>query len=133
MDSVHGSWTSAGVAGPRVHRGLPPVADGKGSPELGLAAALGHGGSPRGWKMELTVGAHLAVTEGEGVVAGLRKLEEETSFGKYANAAQAGMGRARARGLREKRGRGQWLAGLRGRAGRLAAEPIGPNAKENSF
>jgi hypothetical protein len=24
MDSVHGSWTSAGVAGPRVHRGLPP-------------------------------------------------------------------------------------------------------------
>jgi hypothetical protein len=24
MDSVHGSWTSAGVARPRVHRGLPP-------------------------------------------------------------------------------------------------------------
>jgi hypothetical protein len=80
--------------------------------------------------MELTVGARLAVTEGGGVVAGLRKLEEETSFGKYANAAQAGLGRARARGLREKRGRGRWLAGLRGRAGRLAA---GPNAKENSF
>ncbi len=85
------------------------------------------------WKMELTVGARLAVTEGEGVVAGLRKLEEEMSFGKYANASQAGMGRARTRGLREKRGRGWWRAGLRGRAGRLAAGPIGPNAKENSF
>jgi hypothetical protein len=24
MDSVHGSWTSAGVAGPQVHHGLPP-------------------------------------------------------------------------------------------------------------
>jgi hypothetical protein len=56
--------------------------------------------------MELTGGAHLAVIEGEGVVAGLRKLEEETAFGKYAKAAQAGMGRARARGLREKRGAG---------------------------
>jgi hypothetical protein len=52
MDSVHGSWTNAGVAGPRVHRGLPPVADGKGSPELGLAAAPGHGGSPRGWRRD---------------------------------------------------------------------------------
>jgi hypothetical protein len=44
----HGSWTSTGVAGPRVHHGLPPVADGKSSPELVLAAALGHGGSLRG-------------------------------------------------------------------------------------
>jgi hypothetical protein len=39
MDSVHGSWTSAGVAGPRVHRGLT-VARTEGtaarSPELGL-------------------------------------------------------------------------------------------------
>jgi hypothetical protein len=25
MDSVHGSWTSSGVAGPRVHCGLPPL------------------------------------------------------------------------------------------------------------
>jgi hypothetical protein len=85
------------------------------------------------WKMELMVGARLAVTEGEGVVAELRKLEEETSFGKYANAAQAGMGRARTRGLQEKMGRGRWLAGLRGWVGRLAAGPIGLNAKENSF
>jgi hypothetical protein len=38
------------------------------------------------------------VTEEEGVIAGLRKLEEETAFGKYAKAAQAGMGRAHARG-----------------------------------
>jgi hypothetical protein len=36
--------------------------------------------------------ARVAVTEGEGVIAGLRKLEEETAFGKFANAAQAGMG-----------------------------------------
>jgi hypothetical protein len=83
--------------------------------------------------MELIGGARLVVTEGEGVVAGLRKREEKTSFGQYANAAQAGIGRARARGLREKRRRGRWLAGLRGRAGRLAAGPIGPNAKEKFF
>jgi hypothetical protein len=54
-----------------------------------------------------TGGACVAVTEGEGVVAGLRKLEEEMAFGKYAKAAQARMGRARARGLRKKKG-GRW-------------------------
>jgi hypothetical protein len=71
-------------------------------------------------------GAHVAVTEGECVVAGLRILEEETAFGKYAKAAQAGMGRACVRGLREKRGGGAvGLAGLRGWMGRLAAGPIG--------
>jgi hypothetical protein len=59
--------------------------------------------------MELTGGACLAVTEGEGVVAGLRKLKEETAFGKYAKAAQAGMGRARARPAGEKGGRWGWL------------------------
>jgi hypothetical protein len=58
--------------------------------------------------MELTGGARLVVTEGEGVVAGLRKLEEETAFGKYVNAAQAGMGRARARPMGE-RGKVGWL------------------------
>jgi hypothetical protein len=46
--------------------------------------------------MKLIGGAHVAVTEEEGVVAGPCKLEEETTFGKYAKAAQAGMGRARA-------------------------------------
>jgi hypothetical protein len=56
-----------------------------------------------------TGGAHLAVTGGEGVVAGLRKLEEEMAFGKYAKAAQAGMGRARARPSGEKGGRWGWL------------------------
>jgi hypothetical protein len=30
----------------------PLVADGKGSPELGLAAAPGHRGSPRGWRRD---------------------------------------------------------------------------------
>jgi hypothetical protein len=60
----------------------------------------------------------LVVLEGEDVIAGLCKREEETYFGQYANAAQAGMGRVRARGLREKRGRaGGWLGGEAGRAG----------------
>jgi hypothetical protein len=72
------------------------------------AAWLGSAG--KRWEMELTGGARLAVTEGEDVVAGLRKREEETYFGQYGNAAQAGMGRAHARVLREKRGRaGGWL------------------------
>jgi hypothetical protein len=52
--------------------------------------------------MELMGGARLAVTGGEGVVSGLSKLEEETSFGKYANAAQAGMGQARTRTTGER-------------------------------
>jgi hypothetical protein len=39
--------------------------------------------------MELMGGARLAVTEGEGIIVGLRKLKEETAFGKYAKAAQA--------------------------------------------
>jgi hypothetical protein len=38
------------------------------------------------WEMELTGGAHLAVTEGEGVITGMRKHEGETYFGQYANA-----------------------------------------------
>jgi hypothetical protein len=80
--------------------------------------------------MKPTGGAHVAVIEGDGVVAGLRKLEEETTFVKYAKAAQAGMGRAHARGLREKRG---GLVGLRDRMGRLAAGPIGPKVKEKFF
>jgi hypothetical protein len=73
-------------------------------------AAVWSGSAGARWEMELTGGARLAVTEGEDVVAGLCKCEEETYFGQYANAAQAGMGRARARDLREKRGRaGGWL------------------------
>jgi hypothetical protein len=81
------------------------------------------------WKIELTGGPHLVVTEEEGVVAGLRNVKKETYFGQYATAAQAGMGRARAACGRE----GRWLAGLRGRAGRLTDGPIGLKAKENSF
>jgi hypothetical protein len=52
------------------------------------------GSADAGETTKLTGGAHMAVTEEEGVVAGLRKLEEEAAFGKYAKAAQAGMGRA---------------------------------------
>jgi hypothetical protein len=81
---------------------------------------------------KLIGGAHMVVTEGEGVVAGLRKLEEETVFGKYAKAAHTGMGRARSRDLQEKGG-AVGRAGLRGRVGRLAARPIGPNVKEKFF
>jgi hypothetical protein len=70
------------------------------------AAARGSGGAEEfrpgsagaGETTKPAGGARVAVTEGEGVVAGLRKLEEETAFGKYAKAAQAGMGRACARG-----------------------------------
>jgi hypothetical protein len=51
-----------------------------------------------GETMKLTGGARVAVIEEEGVVAGLRKLKEEAAFGKYAKVAQAGMGRAHARG-----------------------------------
>jgi hypothetical protein len=50
--------------------------------------------------MKLTGGARVAVTEEEGIVAGLRELEEEAAFGKYAKAAQAEMGRVHARGDR---------------------------------
>jgi hypothetical protein len=49
-------------------------------------------GSGAGETTKPTGGARVAVIEGEGVVAGLRKLEEETAFGKSAKAAQAGMG-----------------------------------------
>jgi hypothetical protein len=82
------------------------------------------GSAGAGEKMKPIGGAHVAVTEGEGVVIGLRKLEEETAFGKYAKAVQAAMGRARARGLRKKKG-GWW--------GWLGAGPIGPKVKEKLF
>jgi hypothetical protein len=55
-------------------------------------------GSADVWETtKLIGGARVAVTEEEGVVAGLRKLKEEAAFGKYAKATQAGMGRAHAR------------------------------------
>jgi hypothetical protein len=78
--------------------------------------------------MKLTSGARVAVTEGEGVAAGLRKLEEEAAFGNYAKAAQAGMGRARVRGLREVGG-----AGGGGWMGRLAARPFWAESEEKFF
>jgi hypothetical protein len=36
---------------------------------------------------KVTSGARVAVTEGEGVAAGLRKLEEEAASGNYAKVA----------------------------------------------
>jgi hypothetical protein len=48
--------------------------------------------------VNLTGGARLVVTEGECIVAGLRKLKVETAFGNYAKAAQAGMVQVRAHG-----------------------------------
>jgi hypothetical protein len=67
----------------------------------------GSGGA--GEMMKLTSGACVAVIEGEGVAAGLRKLKEEAASGNFAKGAQAGMGRARVRGLREEGGcRGGW-------------------------
>jgi hypothetical protein len=72
-----------------------------------------------GETMKLTSGARVAVTEGEGVAAGLRKLEEEATSGNYAKATQAGMGRAHVRSLREEGGTGG-VAGRRGRTGRWA-------------
>jgi hypothetical protein len=56
------------------------------------------GSTDAGETTKLTGGARVAVTEEEGVVAGLRKLKEETAFGKYAKAALAGMDREYARG-----------------------------------
>jgi hypothetical protein len=53
---------------------------------------------------KLTSGAHVAVTEREGVAGGLRKLEEEAASGNYTKAAQAGMARAHVRGKREEGG-----------------------------
>ncbi len=55
--------------------------------------------------MKPTSGAHVVVTAEEGVVAGLRKLEEETPFGKYAKAAQAEWAERVHGGLRGEAGR----------------------------
>jgi hypothetical protein len=67
-------------------------------------------------------GARVAVTEGEGVAAGLRKLKEEAASGNYARVTQAGMGRARVRGPREERGAGKggWADWPDGPTGRWA-------------
>jgi hypothetical protein len=56
------------------------------------------GSADAGETTKLTSGARVAVTEEEGVITGLHILEEEAAFGKYAKAAQVGMGRARVRG-----------------------------------
>jgi hypothetical protein len=73
--------------------------------------------------MELTGEARLTVIEGEDVVTGLRKREEETYFGQYAKAAQARMARARARAACGRKGEGPaagWAERSGGPAGRWA-------------
>jgi hypothetical protein len=80
--------------------------------------------------MELTGGAHLAVTEGEGIVAGLRQSEKGDVFWPIRHCRVGWDGPSACAACGRK---GRWLVGLRGRAGRLAAGPITPKAKENSF
>jgi hypothetical protein len=69
---------------------------------------------------KLTSGARVAVIEGEGVAAELRKLEEEVASGNYAKAAQAGIGRARVRSPWEEGGAGE---------GGWAERPDGPTGR----
>jgi hypothetical protein len=68
--------------------------------------------------MELTGGPHMAVMcEREGISAGVRKVEENTPFEKYANAAWA-----------------EWGAGgWRGGPARGGAGSDGPKSEENFF
>jgi hypothetical protein len=73
--------------------------------------------------VNLTGGAQLAVTEGEGVIAGQRKLKVETAFGYYAKALQAGMGRAHARAR----------PAVQSWASTGEARPGGPNSEEKLF
>jgi hypothetical protein len=62
----------------------------EGCKSSGASEVRGSGGAEKfrpgsagaGETMKPTGGARVAVTEGEGVVAGLRKLEEETTFSK---------------------------------------------------
>jgi hypothetical protein len=54
MDQCRGGWSMGPLQ-------TPLMVDGKGSPELGLAAALSHGGSPRGWRRD----GHDAVRPGD--------------------------------------------------------------------
>jgi hypothetical protein len=77
---------------------------------------LGSGGV--GETTKLTSEARVAVTEGEGVAAGLRKLEEEAASGNYAKVTQA----------REEGG--AWEGG---RTGRLAAGPFWAESEEKFF
>jgi hypothetical protein len=88
--------------------------------------SVGVGGA--GETMKLTSGAHIVVTEGEGIAAGLRKLEEEAASGNYAKAAQGRMGRARVHGPQEE--------GAPGRVAGQADWPLGRSGlkvKKNSF
>jgi hypothetical protein len=76
--------------------------------------------------MKLTSGARVAVTEGEGVVAGLRKLEEEAVSGNYGKAERACAAHGR-------RGVPGTVAGLRGQTGRLAVGPFWAESEVKLF
>jgi hypothetical protein len=101
---------------------------------VGEAAAQGnpdwgrrHGGDDRADKW-----GPRCSDRGKGVAAGLRKLEEEAASGKYAKAAQGGMGRARVRSPWEEGAPGR-VAGLRGRTGRLTAGQFWAESEEKFF
>jgi hypothetical protein len=83
--------TSLGI--PRLEAGRREVA--RGNEEKWLwSASMGKG-------MELTGGPHMAVTcEREGVSAGVRKVEGNTPFDKYVNAAWAAWAEPGSGGLR---------------------------------
>jgi hypothetical protein len=83
--------------------------------------------------MELIGGAHLTVTEGEDVVAGLRQCEKGDVFWPIRHCHAGRDGPSACAWPTGEKGKGRWLAGLRGRAGRLAAGPIGAKAKEKFF
>jgi hypothetical protein len=77
-------------------------------------AAAWPGSADARWKIELTGGPHLAVTEGEGVVARLRKREKETYFWpiRHCRAGQDGPSARASCGRKGEKGR--LAAGLRG-------------------
>jgi hypothetical protein len=83
--------------------------------------------------MELTGGAHLVVTEGEGVVAGLRQHEKGDVFWPIRHCRAGQDGPSTSVQPAGEKGKGRWLAGRRGRAGQLATGPIWPNVKEKFF
>jgi hypothetical protein len=80
-------------------------------------AAAWPGSAGARWKIELTSGTHLAVTEGEGVVTELRKRAKETYFGNTPLPRRLGWAE-RVRGLRERRPVAGWAERPGGPAGR---------------
>jgi hypothetical protein len=85
------------------------------------------------WKMELTGGAHMAVTGEKASSPGCANLKKRCLLANTLMLRRPGWAEhARVACGRKGEGVGG-LARLRGRAGRLAAGLIGPNANKNSF